>query len=780
MEASSKTSGRSVQSGIPDVTAYLRERQLVTDEQVKAVVLAGQVGDFRRGIDPGDPVYKIVILLGFVSPAEVAVAVAKVMGVVAYTVIDGYPVDPHLPPAVPRDFIDKHHVMPLFKDGKASAMVAAAMPLSNDSERFLAEVLDVKEIHYLPVRREDLPPFVNRVFSALKQREVQGVRLGEILVREGLLPSESLQTTINAAQAAGMPLGRYMVKADMVDEEVLFRTLAGMADLPFITGAEGLERLKDSGLKQRLKKEYVRFNLIIPYAIRNRVLYALTANPFVKANELPHSYGCVRMDLSVVTESAFARIYEKVYKEPINLGDEEKLASVAKKQPTDNFDGMGLEGTDEDDIRARYEHILNRIILKAIQLNCSDIHIENYDEFIQTRLRIDGVLHNVPDSGIDKESLRGVINVLKIKGDMNIAETRQPQGGSFRKIAPDGTPYDFRVQIMPTVNGETAVIRLLPGRKAIPTLAQIGFPANILDGFERAINNPSGLILVTGPTGSGKTTTLSSALARVAMDPTCKVLTVEDPVEYQLPNVTQVEIIPSKGVDFAAAARGFMRMDPDVILIGEIRDEETANEAMKLSYSGHLTFSTLHTSSAIATVERMYGFNLDKSLLIEQMLAICSQRLLRRLCPKCREPYTPTDDDLKNILYQGVPDGMRFYQSKGCDYCKGLGHSGRVMLAEFLNFTGNTRATFRRETEQNLIYIQLMGRGLEPMIDDAFNKVHRGYIDIRWLPEVIPQDYLELGPSNAIDLNPNAPLFGEAQPEAAKQLTTAATPAAAS
>lgn len=743
---------------IPDIGQALLEKELITEDQMKAVLLASQVGDFRRGIDPGDPVYKIVILLGYAKPGDVAVEVAKALGVVAYVMVDSYPIDPHLPPAVPRDFIDKHAVMPLVHEGKSLAVVAASAPLAPDSTQFLADVLDVRELHYLPVRKDDMPGLINKVFESLKQREVQGVRLGEILVREGLLPKDQLQTTINAAQAAGMPLGRYMVKSDMVDEVVLFRTLAGMADVAFIDSAEGMELMKESSLKQRLKKEYVKFNLILPYAIKNRVLYALTANPFVKANELPHSYGCTRMEVSVITESAFGLIYEKVYGEEMKLDTGGKLSSVAKSEG--GAEGDMDMGDDEADIRARYEHLLNRIILKAIQLNCSDIHIENFDGFIQTRLRVDGVLHNVPDSGIDKETLRGVMNILKIEGDMNIAETRMPQGGSFRKITPDGQPFDFRVQIMPTVNGECAVIRLLPGKKSIPTLAQIGFPQRILDGFERAVNNPSGLILVTGPTGSGKTTTLCSALAHVAQDPTCKVLTVEDPVEYQLPNVTQVETIPSKGVDFAAAARGFMRMDPDVILIGEIRDEETANEALKLAYSGHLTFSTLHTSSAVSTVERMYGFGLDKSLLIEQMLAVNSQRLLRRLCPKCREPYTPDEDVLHTILYQGVPEGMRFYHSPGCDYCKGLGHAGRAMLAEFLNFTGNTRATFRRESEQNLIYIQLLGKGLEPMIDDAFNKVHRGYVDIRWLPEVIPQDYLELGPSSSIDMDPEAPLFG--------------------
>ncbi len=761
MESTQTRRMTAAQEGIPDVAEALLEKGLITPEQMKAIALASQVGDFRRGIDPGDPTFKIVVLLGYASPGDVAVTVAKVMGAVAYVMIDGFPVDPHLPVSITREFTDKHLVMPLLRDGKKTALIAASSPLSPESTRFLADAIDARELQYLPVRREEMPAFIAKVYETLQHREVQGVRLGEILVREGLLPKEQLQTTINAAQAARMPLGRYMVKSEMVDEVVLFKTLASMADLPFLDAAQGLRLMKESSLKQRLKKEYVKFNLIIPYAVRNRVLYAITANPFVKANELPHSYGCIKMELAVITETAFAAIYEKVYGEPMRQDGDGKLASVARGGEEEEQEGSLTVGADDDD-RARYEHIVNRLILRAIQLGCSDIHVENFDGFIQTRLRVDGVLHAVPDSGIDKDTLRGFMNVLKIEGNMNIAETRQPQGGSFRKITPEGQPYDFRVQIMPTVNGETAVIRLLPGKKTIPTLAQIGFPERILAGFERAINNPSGLILVTGPTGSGKTTTLCSALAHVAQDPTCKVLTVEDPVEYQLPNVTQVETIPSKGVDFAAAARGFMRMDPDVILIGEIRDEETADEALKLSYSGHLTFSTLHTSSAIATVERMYGFGLDKSLLIEQMLAVCSQRLLRRLCPKCREPYTPTEDDMHTILYQGIPQGMRFYQSKGCDYCKGLGHVGRTMLAEFLNFTGNTRATFRRESEQNLIYIQLMGRGLEPMIDDAFNKVHRGYLDVRWLSEVIPQDYLELGPSAAIDMNPDAPLFGAA------------------
>jgi type IV pilus assembly protein PilB len=671
--------------------------------------------------------------------------------------IAGYPIDPSLSAIVRREMVEKYAALPILRDGKNQALVAVSAPLSKDVLREFSEALDVRDVHYLPVRRDEMAGLTATVFETLKQRGMQGVRLGEILVREGLIKQENLQALIAAAQAARMPLGRYLVKSDMLDEEVLFRTLAGLNSLPFVKAEEAMKLVRESTLKQRMKKEYVKHNLIYPYATKNRALLAMTANPFIKANELPSSYGCSKLELSVVTETAFGGIFAKLYGEDM-AGEDEKLVA-AKKTEEKTDDSFNL-GADENagDIRARYEHLINRIILRAIQLKCSDIHIENYDGFIQTRLRVDGVLHVVPDSGIDKETIRGVMNVLKIEGNMNIAETRQPQGGSFRKITPDGSPYDFRVQIMPTVNGETAVIRLLPGKKTIPTLAQIGFPERILSGFERAINNPSGLILVTGPTGSGKTTTLCSALAHVAQDPTCKVLTVEDPVEYQLPNVTQVETIPSKGVDFAAAARGFMRMDPDVILIGEIRDEETANEALKLAYSGHLTFSTLHTSSAVSTVERMYGFGLDKSLLIEQMLAVNSQRLLRRLCPKCREPYEPGEAEREAILYNGIPKGMRFFQAKGCDHCKGLGHAGRTMLAEFLNFTGNTRATFRRESEQNLIYVQLMSKGLEPMIDDAYNKVHRGYLDIRWLPEVIPQDYLELGPSGNIDMSPDAPL----------------------
>ncbi|MDR3077222.1 MAG: Flp pilus assembly complex ATPase component TadA [Planctomycetota bacterium] len=751
---------------IPEVGGDLLERKLITEEQRKSVSLAGQLGDFRRGIDPGDPDFKIVVLLGFAKPEDVAVSVAKAMGVVSYVMVNGFPVDPHLPASVPREFADKHLIVPLIKDAQGQALVAASSPLSSEALKELGESILSEEIYYLPVRRDNLPGIIAAVYDAIKQREKQGVRLGEILVREGLLSQDQLQPTISSAQAARMPLGRYMVKTKMVDETVLYRTLAGMSNLVYLEPPEAMKLVGESTLKQRLKKEYARFNLIFPYAIKNRVLYSLTANPFFKAMELSHSYGCSRLDLSVVSESTFGLIYSKAYGEEMISDDDAKLTTIKKSSEEGGADGggdsshqvMDLGNDSEADIRARYEHVVNRLILKAIQLRCSDIHIENFDGFIQTRFRVDGVLVPVTDSGVDKDSLRGVMNVLKIEGDMNIAETRQCQGGSFRKITPDGGVFDFRVQIMPCVNGETAVLRILPSKKTIPTLAQIGFPDRIRAGFERAINNPSGLILVTGPTGSGKTTTLCSALAEVAKDPGNKVLTVEDPVEYQLPNVTQIQTIMSKGVDFSAAARGFMRMDPDVILIGEIRDAETASEALKLAYSGHLTFSTLHTSSAVSTVERMYGFGLDRALLIEQMLAVNSQRLIRRLCSKCREPYEPDEAVMKTILYQGIPKGMRFFHSKGCQSCNGLGYGGRAMMTEFLNFTGNTRATFRRETEQNLIYIQLMSKGLEPMIDDAFNKIHRGYIDVNWLPEFIPQDYLELGPSNNIEMDPEAPL----------------------
>ncbi len=241
-------------AGIPDVTQDLLDKKLITDEQLKAVLLASQVGDFRRGIDPGDPVFKIAVLLGFAHPGDVAVAVAKAMHVVAYVIVEGFPVDPHLPVSVPREFIEKHLALPLFKDGKNLALVAASAPLPPESARHLAETLDVRDLQYLPVRREEMPVLIQKVFEALKQRSVQGVRLGEILVREGLLPKEQLQTTINAAQAAGMPLGRYMVKADMVDEKVLFRTLAGMAEIPFLDVQEGMDRIRASTLKQRLKR----------------------------------------------------------------------------------------------------------------------------------------------------------------------------------------------------------------------------------------------------------------------------------------------------------------------------------------------------------------------------------------------------------------------------------------------------------------------------------------------------------------------------------------------
>ena len=748
----------------------LLKRKALTAEQLRAAQAAQQVGDVRRGVNPGDPLGQICILLGFAQPVPVALALCETYNLVNYLLIDNFPVDPLVAARVDIAQARAYQALPLLRlergrywpvalesapwplhrPERGRYLFAAAVFLTDDARRYFRSVLDdFRVVEYLPMPGVNAASLLDNVASMLASRGALGVRLGEILLRDGHIAAQALEQALHSSQQSNMPLGRYLARTGLVEDGVIAHILAGMAQIPYLPTEDVIKYAVGNTLKDKIKKDYVRHNGIAPLQIRGRTLLTATSNPFANIGELAGIFECDRVERVAVTESGFAQLFQQLYGEA--LDPSAKVSTTDMSQVMSASDLGPEDDNDVNSVRRRFEKMLNAILMRAIDMRSSDIHIETFEKHVQIRLRVDGILHVMPEHGVTRENLRGFMNIIKIESDLNIAETRQCQGGSFRKITPDGRPYDFRVQIMPSVHGECGVLRLLPGRKKIPTLAQIGFPERILQGMERAVANPSGLILVTGPTGSGKTTTLCSCLAHVAQDPANKVLTVEDPVEYALPNVTQIETIAAKGVDFMAACRGFMRMDPDVILIGEIRDHETANEALKLAYSGHQTFSTLHTSNAVATVERMYGFGLDRTLLIEQMLAVNSQRLMRRLCPHCRVPYQPTDEDLAVNLPTGVPKGMKFYTSAGCSKCMGMGHGGRCMLAEFLNFTGNSRAIFRKENEQNRIYVHLMGQGLECMIDDALLKVHHGIIDLRWLPEVIPQDYLEMGPSSVLE-----------------------------
>jgi type IV pilus assembly protein PilB len=729
------------------------ERGLISNEQLEAALAIQQSGDPASSIPVGEHLGNILVMQGLVNPCDVALVCCEQYANVNYMLIEGFPIDPILADLLGQELAKMYKVMPLVRLNHQHALFLADEDRPPAAWQQIASLTHVKNADFIKDPQYHVGEFISACYSALADRKVRMISLAEILLRENVVSPSVLDVAIRAARKHGLRLGEYLVQHRLADERKVYQILASLADIPFVSGEDLRKHPINLGLSKQVRKEYVRFNHVMPIYIQKRTLVAATLFPQRMPSELLGLYSCDEIKLLTVTRGVFARLFYEAYSEWLDLdekADATLVISITKPM-------IGEIDEPKDPLQFAGKRIVQRILAHAVEKGASDIHIENFEKTIRIRLRIDGILHELPDVEIDKTEIRGVVNVLKIESELDIAESRMPQGGSFRRGNPDGHIYDFRVQIMPSVHGECVVIRILPPKRQVEDIEVLGLPARVLKKFQRAVANPSGLILITGPTGSGKTTTLCASLSRLASNPAYKILTVEDPMEYSLPGVVQTEILPAKGIGFAEAARAFMRMDPDIILIGEIRDNATALEALRLSSSGHLIFATLHTSTAVNTIERMCGFGLDRYHLVDEMVGIMNQRLIQKLCPFCRKEFKPDSQGLQAIIPFDLPHGMQFYESQGCEKCGNLGHKGRILLTEYLSFGAETRSAFRRENEQTRIFSMLQGSQLECMVDDALIKVNKGLIDIRWLPEVISQDYLELGYSKEFAIETNSP-----------------------
>jgi type IV pilus assembly protein PilB len=328
--------------------------------------------------------------------------------------------------------------------------------------------------------------------------------------------------------------------------------------------------------------------------------------------------------------------------------------------------------------------LVNLIVHDAIRMRASDIHVEPYEKELRLRYRIDGVLHEM--KAPPKKFQNAIISRIKIMSDLDIAERRLPQDGRF-KITLNGRGIDFRVSSCPTVFGEKIVIRILDRGNLMLNLGDLGMDPEVLAGFEREIRAPWGMILVTGPTGSGKSTTLYSALNTIN-DPRKNIMTIEDPVEYQLHGINQVQVHPDIGLTFAEGLRSFLRQDPDIIMVGEIRDKETAEVAVKAALTGHLVLSTLHTNDAPSSINRLTNMGVEAFLVTASVNLIVAQRLVRRICENCKQSYEPPRELLNTLRLE---EGTMFSRGTGCERCLNSGYRGRVALYELLHLSDNMR-----------------------------------------------------------------------------------------
>src|SRR6056297_725377 len=414
----------------------------------------------------------------------------------------------------------------------------------------------------------------------------------------------------------------------------------------------------------------------------------------------------------------------------------QSLETIIEEAGRDVYEISEEAGADADHLRdlaseAPIIRLVNRLILNAIEIRASDIHFEPFESNFKVRFRIDGVLHDIESP--PKRLQAAILSRVKIMSNMDIAERRLPQDGRI-KLRVSGREIDFRVSTIPTLFGESLVMRVLDREMLILDLEKIGFPHDLLEQYMTLITQPYGMILVTGPTGSGKTSTLYTSLAKIRSSEN-KIITLEDPIEYYLDGINQIQVNSKIGLSFANGLRSIVRQDPDIILVGEIRDKETAEIAIQSALTGHLMFSTLHTNDAVGAITRLMDMGVESFLISSTVLGVLAQRLVRTICPNCKTPYEPDEKLLKAIGAEADEiENTRFYMGSGCEMCRNTGFKGRTAIFEYLPMDADFRREIARQSDGERLKELAGEKGLSTLRQNGWDKVKRG---ITTIPEVL-------------------------------------------
>jgi type IV pilus assembly protein PilB len=553
-------------------------------------------------------------------------------------------------------------------------------------------------------------------------------RLGDLLTQNGKVSEEQLSLALEAQRVAGGGfLGTFLVKQGVLSEKDLAEILSEELGLGVIELKD--IKIEDSVL-QLIPQNIVNKYNILPIVRQDQTLTVAMVDPsnMVALNDIKFLTG-LDVKIVVAKESELKHSYEKHYEQQSNydqiIGDlnEESVEVVEGEQQVAVSE---LERQTED---APVVKLVNAILTDAIKKNASDIHIEPYEKAFRVRFRIDGVLYEIMKPPMKLKA--AITSRLKIMANLDIAERRLPQDGRIKLKLGNGKEMDYRVNVLPTLFGEKVVLRLLDKSNLQLDMTKLGFEENQLKDFKKAIHKPYGMVLVTGPTGSGKTTTLYSALAELNQIGT-NISTAEDPVEFNIAGINQAQMHDDIGFNFAAALRAFLRQDPDVIMVGEIRDLETAEIAIKASLTGHMVLSTLHTNDAPATINRLLNMGVEPFLVASSINCVVAQRLARKVCTECGE----TKEADKNIL---IDLGMTPEEAdstptvrvgKGCDRCAGTGYKGRIALYEVLVMTDEVKAKVLAGAPASEIKKQAIECGMLTLRASALMRLKQGVTTI--------------------------------------------------
>jgi len=549
------------------------------------------------------------------------------------------------------------------------------------------------------------------------------------LVEKGLIRQEDLEKILPPNQPLdNLSIEERLISSGLLTKEKFRSAIEEFFGVPFATKEDFPQ---EPVLINTLSIQFMKESKFIPARLVDKELTVILSNPldFYTIDAIRLATRCdIRVLAGQQTEilGAIERSYgagatsmEKIIEDMDSIPEYQ----VEDEENVDHLRDMASEGP--------VIRLVNLIISRAIELRASDIHFEPFEDLFRVRYRIDGVLHDVESP--PKRLQAAIVSRVKIMAKLNIAERRLPQDGRIM-LRVKGKEIDFRVSSVPTIYGESTVLRILDKSTILLDIEELGFPEDTLEGFRELIQRPHGILLVTGPTGSGKTTTLYCILEKIN-SPEKKIITVEDPVEYQLRGINQIQVKPSIGLTFANALRSIVRQDPDVILIGEIRDAETAEIAIHSALTGHLVLSTLHTNDAPSAITRLIDMGMEDYLLSSTIIGILAQRLVRVACPICQVPYSPDPAILKEMKLDGQNQaGLHIIEVKGCERCSQTGYLGRAGIFEFLPITDRIQKLIQGKRDSNVIKEVARKNGMRTLREDGWIKVKQG---ITTIPEVL-------------------------------------------
>src|ERR1700719_2695329 len=567
-----------------------------------------------------------------------------------------------------------------------------------------------------------------------------GERIADVLIEEGLLLPNQLEEAITIQKSEGGRLLKILTDRQFVTEQDMVFSMGRCLNTPPVN----LSRLRvPEEVMSLVPREMAKANRLVPIARLDGKLFVAMADP---TNVLAVDDLKRRVQLEIVpmiaTERAVAdalsgahggnmsQVMKKVAEEAAQSADASVEVHANKREEID-LDRLAHDSEDAPVIK-----IVNLILAQAVKEKASDIHVEPFHNTLKLRYRIDGEL--VPAESPPKALQLAITSRIKILAGLNIAERRIPQDGRFR-IRVLGKEIDLRISILPTAHGEQIVIRILDKASLSGSIDQMGMDSDTLSKFRKAIDAPHGMILVTGPTGSGKTTTLYSVLQELN-SPEYNIVTVEDPIEYELAGINQVAVRSDIGLDFSSALRSILRQDPDIVMVGEIRDNETADIAVKAALTGHQVLSTLHTNDAAGAVTRLDDMGIEPFLISSSILMSCAQRLVRRVCTNCREEFVPEQEMFEKLGMKPNKDAV-FFHGTGCDRCKGRGYLGRLALIEALPVSETIRRLIIKRASAAVIKNQAVTEGMKTLRQVGIEKALEGVTTLEEVWRVTAEDH---------------------------------------